>query len=389
MPGVAFTHPQLGSLIIENGIDAAQWAYGLNTATFPTYGGEVVQILSVFIDNLTIAGTVTTYEQANAIYRYFAGYLQTATQGKVAGAASQAGDSTDSGAYNLEPITFTYLERNWSFDIYPISVPGFEYGFDVVAPTWRIEAFVVDDAQDLGLIKDGIKALATTGGVPDDGSGVLDTFSITGQISPLYGDPNTDPFQTYDSSISDQQKLIGRYSNYYNTLIPAYAQGDFSAITGVAGSKPAFGQTSNQNNGAIAGSTVTVPAPKKGAKGTTPTPSGTSGTSGSSSPSNLAPSTPFARGGGNLDWAAISLPKGIFNDLYLALLRQYPGDRNSSGLVSSTPIPQNVHDYLRYAAFISTQMTEGQIKKYKVFFWWVYYWHASGSKATQIANAVN
>src|SRR5579884_427636 len=101
MPSVFFAHPQLGTLSIDDGVDEIQWAYNLNTATFPTYGGEVIQILSVFIDDVTIGGTVATYHQMEAIYRFFAAYMQIATQGR--NPVPNIKDSVTGTAYNLQP----------------------------------------------------------------------------------------------------------------------------------------------------------------------------------------------------------------------------------------------------------------------------------------------
>lgn len=248
MGSITFQHDQLGSLQIDNGIDDAAWSYNLNTQSFPTYGGEVVQILSIYIDDLTLQGTCSTYRQIEAIYSYFAGYIQIATQGKTA--TGNIGTSTTGVAYNLSPVVFSYPERQWSFQIYPKSVPGFHYGQQVVAPTWQLTAFVIDDSPDLNLIKDGLKALAAKQLV--DGN----QFSLLGEISPTSGNPDTDPFETYTSGISQQQSVIAKYADYFNSLIPAYMKGDFSALIAGIGSKPSFGSTVPANN---SGSTVTVP----------------------------------------------------------------------------------------------------------------------------------
>lgn len=266
---VIFSHPQIGTLITQNGIDSAQWAYGMNTATFPTYGGEVVQILSVYIDNLTLTGTVSTYAQMEQIYGYFTSYLQVATQGTSQSAAQAAtAGSTDSGAYNLQPIVFQYPARGWQFYIYPQNLPGFHLGDDKVTPQWSLSAFVDDQSPDLSLIQNGIKALAVTQSqMVTDGSGTVDGesisgFGLTGNISPNYGDPNTDPFQTYDAGLAEANQTIHKYADYYNSLIPAYAKGDFSAITGEIGSKPNLGLTKNQP-GQTKNSTVNVPKKRK------------------------------------------------------------------------------------------------------------------------------
>lgn len=249
---ILFHHDTLGDLVIDNGLDDAEWTYGLNTQTFPTYGGEVVQILSVFIDDLTLVGTITTYSQMEAIYRYFTSYLQIATQGK--NKTPNVGESTVGDAYNLTPVHFSYPARGWFFHLYPKKVPGFRYAVDVVAPTWQVGCFVVDDTPDMALFKDGLKALHATSnlavpegsdgqfvtgvkGVTDDKSGL---FTISGDISPLYGDPNANPFETYDPSQQTPQAQIQQYADFYSSLIPQWASGDLSALTAGIGSRPSL-----------------------------------------------------------------------------------------------------------------------------------------------------
>lgn len=230
MASVTFQHDYVGDLVIDNGINSAQWGYNLNSQTYPTYGGEVVQILSVYIDHVTLQGTCATYRQIEAIYSYFAAYLQTATQGK--SGSPKVGDSTTSGAYNLSPVKFHYPERNWVFDIYPQSVPGFRYGREVVAPTWQMMAFVIDDSPDLDLIKSGLKALAVT--KMQNG----DVLSINSEISPESGNPDTDPWETYLGTGAQAQATIQQYATYYNNILSSWSNDDFSSLTLGLGSNP-------------------------------------------------------------------------------------------------------------------------------------------------------
>jgi hypothetical protein len=239
---IRFSHKYLGSLTIDNGIDEAQWAYGLNTQTYPTYGGEVVQILSVYIDDLTMTGTCATYKQLEHIYKFFSRYLIIATQGK-------AQSPTPNESYNLEPMICSYPTRNWQFAIYPKSVPGFGYQTGMVGPQWQLQAHIIDDSPDLSVIKDGIKAAAIKdiSSTLDGGSAKqIGTFSLTGNISPHSNNPNTNPFQSGDQSDSAAQAQASKWADYYSSLIPAYMKGDFSSLVGAVGSQPNFGKN-NQN----------------------------------------------------------------------------------------------------------------------------------------------
>lgn len=235
---------QIGQLTIETGIDVAQWGYNLNTVSFPTYGGEVIQILSVYIDDLTLGGTVSTYSQCEAIYSYFGTYFQLATQGKnTSGIPGQS-------AYNLDPIVFTYPARGWSFQLTPKSTPGFAYDWDAVGRIWQLQSHVIDDSANstISSMKDAIKYQAIQ-------QALTGFAQINGEISPDSGNPEVNPFQTYDQAAQVTSASIKKYADYYNALIPAYANGDFSALTGGLGSTP----SSIYNQGQGGGAQVTVP----------------------------------------------------------------------------------------------------------------------------------
>jgi len=251
MASIGFTHPapSVGELIVDNGVDSAAWAYGVNTVSFPTYGGEVIQVLSVYVDDLTISGTISTYAQVEQIYTYFASYFSVATQG--INPTPQAGQT----AYNLQPMYLVYPIRNWVFKVYPKEAPGFRYARDLTAPIWSATFHIIDDSPDLGLIKDGLKATAVKSINSASGFTGLATqyFNLKGLISPDDDNPELDPFQTYDADVAQQATNIGNIANGYSALIPTYMQGDFAGVTGeglsaTIGSKPTTNVGQNQSS---------------------------------------------------------------------------------------------------------------------------------------------
>lgn len=233
-----FQHPHVGSLTVDTGMDEISWGYNLNTVNWPTYGGEVVQILSVYIDDMQVMGTVRTYEDAEDIYTFFANYIAIATQG-----------NAGHGSYDQTPMTMTYAPRGWHFDIQPLTVPGFGYSFDLVAPVWQMTAHIVDSSPDVHHLQDLISDHILNN----------ENFALTGRISPDYSNPDTNPFQTYiPHSQKDAQAQIQKYADYYNSLIPSYVHGDFSSLWTGIGSKPNFG-----NFGISGTQQQTPPTPKK------------------------------------------------------------------------------------------------------------------------------
>lgn len=220
MPTINFYHPDVDrGLSVTTGPDDVQWSYGLNTVTYPTYGGEVVQILSAYADNLTVGGTVQTYKKLDEIYSWFLEVMHVMTQGRAV---------VNDESYSQEPVIMSYAERGWYWHIFPLSLPGYRRGREVVAPEWRLEASVYEAdtaVNDLSLkaAKDGIEKVTLGIGYDPD-----NPFS-----NPFADDKNfkaKDLHEYYDEAVDNFSKLI-----------PAYMDGNFESVIGEVGSKPAFG----------------------------------------------------------------------------------------------------------------------------------------------------
>lgn len=234
---VTFTFPNqyVGSLTIENGLDQAQWGYNLNTQTYPTYGGEVVQILSVNIGDISMGGSIATYRQAQVIYSYFARYFQVATQG-----ITGTPDPSTYSAYDERYMTFSYPQRGWQFQIQPKTAPGFRWDIETVNPTWQMTAHIVDSNNEGGNLSDIQQAIKNQVVAGLMSSSQNDFFNNTNeQIGPPTGNPNTDPFQTYDEGAENAETALGGLSDYYTSLVSSYQSNNYTAITGNLGSKPA------------------------------------------------------------------------------------------------------------------------------------------------------
>jgi hypothetical protein len=248
MSEVIFNHSKTGRLVIPIGMNGISWAYVLNTASFNTYGGEVVQILSCYIDALTIEGDVKRYKDAEEVYEFFAKYFTAATQG------ASAEHQGQQGVFEQEPMTLEYPDRGWTFWIQPMSAPGFLYGNEVVVPKWRMKAWIVDRGLNNEELKRYVgefaqKQIAELGG----------RFNLTGELSPVSGDPANNPFiaplvpkvsepnskgQITFEPVKAEEVMtnVGHLADFYTSLIPSYLKGDFADVTQVSGSSPIFGQ---------------------------------------------------------------------------------------------------------------------------------------------------
>jgi hypothetical protein len=219
-----------GPLTITTGANQITWGYGLNHTTYPTYGGEVVQILSAYTDDLVIEGEVRTVREMENIYGWFLTYMQTATQG--AGGVP---------GYNQEPIDFKYSRRGWQQSIMVKGLPRFRYGRDVVIPQYRIEAAIIEGDETLN---DVIKEFAHIKHLEaDDGGFDLDAFhTVTGGIGYVENDPFSNPFPDADESEYDDKttRLYQKLADWFNNIVEQYASGDYSGLKAGNGSYPAL-----------------------------------------------------------------------------------------------------------------------------------------------------
>jgi hypothetical protein len=168
--GVVFSHPSIKhDLVLRLPPTEVQWSYQLNTSTTNTYAGQVVQVLSVAFDNMSITGQFgkegphgarvvknrlvrRTDDNWNTPYTYGVGlvqmtawfkeYFQIASQGTTKQNYDQrAVRLTYKGAKNIAPDEGK-TESRWL--IYPTSFPSYRRTNEDYAPEWRVEAEVYE-----------------------------------------------------------------------------------------------------------------------------------------------------------------------------------------------------------------------------------------------------
>lgn len=235
---VEFTHRECGTLRVYTGLDDIGWGYSLNVADWNTYAGQVVQILSCYVDDLTLTGTLQSYADLEAVTKYFLTYFQVASQG------DRINPIPGKTSYNQEPMTMRYGHRGWEFQIMPTSYPAFRLGREVIAPEWRLQAHMVDQEGDVeGLGELILKEIEIKSRLDTDDTALDTNFGLTGVIRFVDENPFSDPFTRKgldfaDKTLADRADEI---ATWYKHLLPSYLSGDFDAITGQLGSKPAFG----------------------------------------------------------------------------------------------------------------------------------------------------
>lgn len=248
MPRLHFSHPKLSDeLVVDTGANEIVWSYSLNVATYPTYAGEVVQILSTYIDNIQIVGDVRSYEEMENIYEWFLRYIQLATQGQNGFTDGQVGVR----AYNEDPVTMTYPHRGWSLSLHPMQLPGFRMGTEVVVPQWQLVAAVSESDENIEQVTFQAALADRLDQVDKDGFNTLNT--IKGEVGYRESNPFSDPAARPGASNNkkpetyDPKQSVQKVADWYNNLIPSYLNHDFSAVIGSGPASNATASTSTEN----------------------------------------------------------------------------------------------------------------------------------------------
>lgn len=236
----------LGTLSIKTGADEITWGYGLNTKRYPTYGGEVIQILSTFADKMIIKGTCRNYRELENIYEYFRNYIFYTT----GGAKNITGSNQDALRRMQKYLLFEYPARNWKFVIMVADASGFRISRDVAAPEWQITAEIVSENARYRLGSERLDRFASvlqtpavkatgrrTRSAPTQGflqpaprSG--DAASEEEEVAPVVPknfviERAGDPFRTFMETTGGER---GKIADNFHALIASWATGDISTI---------------------------------------------------------------------------------------------------------------------------------------------------------------
>lgn len=275
MAGVYFHHPTVGSLSLRLAPTSVEWTYNLNTSTTQTYAGEVVQILGVNFDQLTVSGRfgkegphgrtnigtasspryeprppdqVRDYSSSGKyaigltqMTEYFRDYFSIASQGNDAHAV---------GHYNQEPMKLAYdggldvMEANWT--VYPTSFPSYRRSHQDFAPEWQV-VFEVEEADykiRTRVMDEEISRLRSyVGYFPNNR--FSDPF---GTYAPFTKPTEADLKRALSTVQIEaaQDKLI----DVYNQMLPAYSPQDIQQLMQVSGPwafQKAFASLQNNN----------------------------------------------------------------------------------------------------------------------------------------------
>lgn len=268
MSGVTFSHSVLGNLTLRLPPTSVSWTYNMNTKTWDTYAGQVIQLLSINFDQFVITGkfgkegphgrikegnkfierSSTEFDNYKTKSQYGIGLTQmTAYFRDYFSIASQGNNAHLQGNYNQEPIKLTYsgaldvpidTGKAETWTIYPTSFPSYRRSNQDFAPEWRVEAEVYEPATEIQYQSSlaAIERLRNAVGYKP-----LSPFTDPlGQFLP----DNFDSL-TAQAKLAALKKAYGKVNvklddvfAHYFSMLPAYTPSDLEALLNMNGSFP-------------------------------------------------------------------------------------------------------------------------------------------------------
>ena len=219
-------------LVPPNGIS---WTYSLRTKIEDTYGGQVIQILGVQIDNFKISGYIPVgfwgrdndYILGSGDNQYYAGESFAHKNGLVhiANFFRDFFTLKSQNSYITNNMVFNYPHYNWGgtnpgIAIIPYDFPRVRIANDEILPEWELECSVVE------FLSSHFVSQATTA-AKNQLNYLPEGIGFTKFIE------WSDPTATSDVSISEEARSLGAsYANFVREFDPqesdALAQAGFS-----------------------------------------------------------------------------------------------------------------------------------------------------------------
>lgn len=258
MAGVTFTHPNLdiGTLNLRLPPTSVEWTFNMNTSVRDTYAGQVIQLLSVNIDRLTITGkfgkegphgrgdqrNYTTNDPLGVgltqMTEFFRNYFSVASQGI---------DTASTGNYDQRSIKLTYegaLDvpvsdgKTEVWLVHPISFPSYKRSNQDFAPEWRVECEVVEPslAVQVAAEHSALNQLRDSVGYRPNNE-----FSDPlGQFLPQDYHQRTEADQRALLAVATKEARgqIDDTFSHFQGMIPAYTEEDLQALLQMNGSLP-------------------------------------------------------------------------------------------------------------------------------------------------------
>lgn len=290
MAGTIFNHPDLGMLPIRFAPTSVEWTFDLITNTVPTYAGEVIQILAIKFDRLTVEGQfgkegphgatqangVLARRPTNELRDYASGgrlaiglTQMTEFFQRFFAIASQGHDAQVEGHFKQSPMTLRYdgasdvgvaLGKDEVWQIYPVSFPSYQRSLEDIAPKWRVECEVFEAPESIQEVtqRDVITQLS--------GSDV-DAFRPGIGYRPFnkFSDPFQPPKNAFkDMSASQRLALLDdarknanvnadQLYDKWRSMIPAYDQETLNRLITMGGSAPVREEDITNTDTGVAG----------------------------------------------------------------------------------------------------------------------------------------
>lgn len=245
----SFSHPSCDpeKITLDLAPSGVTWTYNLNSNVIDTYGGQVVQILGVNVQNLTIKGNFggpdpqwgvrsmnDVYNEgdpkftgfsrwsgtnpwpwvnrvsANGIRQmadWFRQYFTNATQG--------VGNYKTFEAFDERVMWFDFPARNWHIPIRPRSFPKVRVSNDEIAPEWIIEADFVESFESSRDFIDDVTTLAN---------------ERLGSLRAGIGFQKNNPFSEFTDISTLEDLATGIIKNYQDSVLNGLSEDEISEL---------------------------------------------------------------------------------------------------------------------------------------------------------------
>lgn len=116
---------------LPRGINGMGFGYTMNTQTYDTLGGRVVQLLSVKVDTLQISAHAGSRDALLQMFDFVAATMEVQTMSEL-------------------PVRLEIPSRDWAFDVWVVAMPAMRFDVQTVAYEYQLR-LEVEQASDEAL----------------------------------------------------------------------------------------------------------------------------------------------------------------------------------------------------------------------------------------------
>lgn len=257
----SFSHPNSDpeKITLDLAPSGVTWNYVLNSNVIDTYGGQVVQILGVTVQNLEIKGNFGGIDPQWGVFKRDIDYVPNTP--KFVGKSRWSGEGDEAWKWNNNPqitngirqmgewfreyfvratqgvgdygkfasfdervMWFDFPARNWHIPIRPTSFPKIRIANDEVAPEWIVQADFVESFESSREFLTDISSVA---------------LGRLNQLKDGIGFRKNNPLSEYTGDIVQLEDLSGKIiKNYQDSVLNGFSEEEINELISIGFSYP-------------------------------------------------------------------------------------------------------------------------------------------------------